>query len=76
MENYTLVTLMMLLFMFAGMQYLKGATHLSLAGLLAAVAVAAHPLTSFLLPALISLPFIRIPREPWRNIFAAVLPGL
>ena len=75
-ENYTLVTLFMLLFMLAGVQYLKGAAPLYMAVLLAAVAAAAHPLAIFLLPALMSLPFIRMPREPWKNIFQAVLPGL
>jgi hypothetical protein len=74
-ENYTLVTLTMLLFMLASVRYLEGVGPLFVAGLLAAIAVAVHPLAVFLLPALMSLPFIRTPREPWKNIFLAVLPG-
>jgi len=66
-ENYTLVTMLMLLFILTGVQYLKG---------LGSLYVAAHPLAVFLLPALISLSFLRTPREPWKNIFLAVLPGI
>jgi hypothetical protein len=75
-ENYTLVTLFMLLFILAGVRYLKGIGPLYLAALLAAIAFAVHPLAVFLLPALISMPFLRQPREPWKNIILALLPGI
>ena len=58
-ENYTLVSLMMLLFFREGLAIADGEGSLVRAGLLAAVALTTHPLAGFLIVPLLVLPFVR-----------------
>ena len=78
-ENYTLVTLAMLLFFREGLAVTAGEGSFVRAGLLAALAVTTHPLAVFLIAPLVALPFLRpqpvTPRDIAR-FAAAMLPGI
>jgi hypothetical protein len=77
-ENYTLVTLAMLLFFREGLAVAEGGGSLARAGLLAALALSTHPLAGFLIAPLVALPLLRPqgtrPRELLR-FAAAMVPG-
>jgi hypothetical protein len=77
-ENYTLVTLAMLLFFREGLAAAEGGGSLVRAGFLAALALTTHPLAGFLVVPLLALPLVRPqgagPRELARFALAMV-PG-
>lgn len=77
-ENYTLVTLAMLLFFHEGLAVVEGGGSLARAGFLAALALTTHPLGGFLIVPLLALPLLRTagtrPRELVRFVLAMV-PG-
>lgn len=77
-ENYTLVTLAMLLFFREGLAIAAGQGSFVPAGFLAALALSIHPLAGFLIVPLLVLPFVRPERPTARELarFAlAMLPG-
>src|SRR3990170_4869897 len=78
-ENYTLVTLLMMMFFREGLEALTTGGSWIPVWLWAAVAVTAHPLASFLIAPLLALPLLReSPPTPvtLRRFAFAALPGL
>jgi hypothetical protein len=77
-ENYTLVSLAMLLFFREGLAMAADKGSFVRAGLLAALALTTHPLAAFLIVPLLALPFLRpqgaTPRDLAR-FAVAMLPG-
>jgi hypothetical protein len=74
-EQYTLVSVAILLCILYAIRFLKGEKPLYLVYLFAAVAVSTHLLASFLLPSIAALPFLQS-RRPIRNGLKAAIPGI
>jgi hypothetical protein len=77
-ENYTLVTLAMLLFLCESLALASGQGSLARAGFLAALAFTTHPLAGFLIAPLLAIPLTRPGAKAGRDLarFAlAMVPG-
>lgn len=78
-ENYTLVTLAMLLFLREGLGVVAGESSFMRAGVAAALAVSVHPLAVFLIAPLVALPLLRPQPVGPRDIvrfMRAMVPGV
>ena len=72
-ENYTLVTLLMLVYFFAGWLYLEAKTGLIVPSAVLAVAISFHLLAAFLLLSLAYLYVVALHRRQWLGIAGAAL---
>ncbi len=72
-ENYTLVTLLMLGYFVAGYLYLEGRTSLLLSSAVLALAICFHLLAAFLLPSLAFLYVVALRRRQWLAVAGAAM---
>lgn len=72
-ENYTLVTALMLVYFFAGYLYLQGRASLVVPSAALAVAICFHLLAAFLLPSLAYLYLVALRRRQWGAIAGAAI---